>query len=315
MKESLLELLQSPETGEKLELRDAHGENGEIINGRLCSPSGEEFPIVRGVPRFVKDEHYAASFGLQWSLFSRTQLDSANGTSQSRDTFQEKTGWKLSELEGATVLEAGCGMGRFLEVASGAAGSVVGIDMSAAVDAAYENLKGRGNIHIIQADIFHLPLRRGNFDRIYSIGVLHHTPDTRLAFGELIPLLAEGGEISIWVYGKSIRNPIALCLSDLYRMITTKMPRDKLLNLAKCAKPLGKIYRVPGLGTALNTLLPISPHPDPEWRWLDTFDWYSPRYQFRHTSGEVRTWFEEAALEDIVALPVPVSMKGKKRKG
>src|SRR5262249_21242944 len=48
----------------------------------------------------------------QWNRFARTQLDSANGTTESRDTFVEKTGWALADLKGVRVLDAGCGMGR-----------------------------------------------------------------------------------------------------------------------------------------------------------------------------------------------------------
>jgi len=51
--------------------------------------------------------------------------------------------------------------------------------------------------------------------------------------------------------------------------------------------------------------------PDPEWRVLDTFDWYSPRYQWKHTYPEVRIWFETAGLEEITILPRPVAFRGR----
>jgi hypothetical protein len=48
------------------------------------------------------------------------------------------------------------------------------------------------------------------------------------------------------------------------------------------------------------------------WDVLDTFDWYSPLYQWKHTSPEVRGWFEEAGLGEVMELSFPVSFRGVK---
>jgi len=126
------------------------------------------------------------------------------------------------------------------------------------------------------------------FDFIYSIGVLHHTPDTRAAFLRLVPLLKPGGTIAIWVYGKRLR---LLVGGEILRAATRWLPRKWLLHASKIAIPLYHIHRLPVVGTATSILLPTSKDPDPEWRWLDTFDWYSPRYQWKHTCEEVEAWF------------------------
>jgi len=47
---------------------------------------------------------------------------------------------------------------------------------------------------------------------------------------------------------------------------------------------------------------------------LDTFDWYSPKYQSKHTYPEVFSWFEQEGLHDIRVLPRPVSISGRKPK-
>jgi SAM-dependent methyltransferase len=314
MKESLIPLLISPVSKEPLVLVNlSRDPDGEIMEGILRSPSGEEFPIVRGVPRFVGNESYVTTFGIQWNRFSRTQLDSAYGGSESHDVFFEKTGWSAENLKGCSVLEGGCGMGRFLEVAAGHASTVVGVDMSQAVDAAFANLRAKPHVHIVQADIFSLPFREQAFSRIYSLGVLHHTPDPPRAFRALVPLLEKGGEISVWVYGKKIRNSLALFISDSFRLVTTRLPASLLLKLAWCAIPLGYIHQVPLLGPLVSTLLPVSNHGNPAWRWLDTFDWYSPRYQFKYSEEEVRRWFDPELFETVRSLPVPVSLLGKRK--
>jgi hypothetical protein len=143
--------------------------------------------------------------------------------------------------------------------------------------------------------------------------VLHHTPDPMAAFLALPSLLTMNGEVSIWVYSRSIRNPLALLVSDIYRTVTTKLPPSILLKLAKAAIPLGALYQVPHIGKIFNTLVPVSPHPNPEWRWLDTFDWYSPRYQFRYSFEEVHRWFDDANLKDIRNLECAVGITGKRK--
>src|SRR5437870_9927724 len=88
---------------------------GDGPSGTLACRAGHTFPVDRGLPRFVDDEGYAASFGLQWSTFRRAQLDSATGVAISRTRVLSGTGWP-ERMPGERILEAGCGMGRFTEV-------------------------------------------------------------------------------------------------------------------------------------------------------------------------------------------------------
>lgn len=275
----------------------------------VCPNCAARFPIVRGVARFVDSQEYTDSFGFQWNYFAKSQLDSANGTTRSRDTFVEKTGFTLEELRGKRVLDAGCGMGRFAEVAMQAGAEVHAVDLSAAVEAAQKNLAGKGNITFYQGDILNLPFAEGTFDYIYSIGVLHHTPSTKRAFLSLVPLLRPGGRISIWVYSTKLRLMIG---AEIMRPITSRLPKPLLLKICRVAVPLYAVHKIPVLGIATCALIPTSLNPDPEWRWLDTFDWYSPRYQFKHTYDEVERWFREAGLVDLTRLPFPVSMRGRR---
>lgn len=272
-----------------------------------CPGCAREYPIVGGVARFVSRELYAESFGYQWNRFSRAQLDSATGTTRSRDTFVEKTGWALGDLRGARVFDAGCGMGRFAEVCADAGAEVHAVDLSTAVDAAARNLGHRANIHLYQADIMRLPFAPDTFDFVYSIGVLHHTPDTRAAFLRLPSLLRPGGRIAIWVYASRLR---WLGTSPLLRTVTPRLPKPWLLRLSRVAVPLYHVHRMPLLGRLTRGALPISLDPDPEWRWLDTFDWYSPRYQWKHGAAEVEAWFREAGLTMIQRGSFPTSVSG-----
>lgn len=253
---------------------------------------------------------YVDNFSFEWLRHRRTQLDAGPG-GESERTFRQKTGLGPEDVRGKLVLDAGCGMGRFAEVVSRWGAQVVAVDLSRAVEAARENLAGRDNVLICQADVRRLPFREGQFDFIYSIGVLHHTPDCEQAFRGLVRYLAPGGTIVIWLYEADGR--FWERCSHFYRRLTVRMPPRLLHRLCYAAVPAYYLFRIPVIGRLLWTVLPMSQHPHPEWRVLDTFDWYSPRYQSKHTYPEVEGWFQSEGLTDIKRLQTPVAVSGIKQ--
>lgn len=90
------------------------------------------------------------------------------------------------------------------------------------------------------------------------------------------------------------------------------MPPRLLHALCRIAIPMYYIYRIPFIGGPLWILLPMSRHPKAEWRVLDTFDWYSPKYQSLHTYSEVYRWFSSEGLIDIQLMDIPVAVSGVK---
>lgn len=134
MHSRFLEILCCPITGEPLELVDAQSRsNGMIESGTLRSACGRTYPIVRGIPRFVSHEQYAASFGFEWKRWPRVQFDSENvGRPMEGHTtrmWERITGASNDQVDGKTIVEFGCGPGRFLEVVRGKGGVAVGIDL------------------------------------------------------------------------------------------------------------------------------------------------------------------------------------------
>jgi len=283
--------------------------------GLICADCQRRYPVVKGVVRFVDTQHYAGSFGFQWLTFRDTQLDTETSRRSEAD-FRRRTGFTPEDLAGKLVLDVGCGMGRFAEVATRWGAYVVGIDLSLAEEAASENLRDR-DAAFFQADVFHLPFAPGSFDYIYSIGVLHHTPNCEQAFKMLPSLLKPGGRIAIWLYSgyhKWYR------MSDVYRKVTRRMSPKTLHRLAHIAVPMYGVHQVlraiPGVGKpisgAMKYLLPMSFNPDPRWRVLDTLDWYSPWYQSKHTYEEVFRWFEDCGLQDLRVILQPISVQGRR---
>jgi SAM-dependent methyltransferase len=304
MTDVLLELLACPTCQGALRA----GPRGTASDTLDCLGCGLTVPVVNGIPRFVQTDGYAGSFSVEWTRFSRTQLDSATGGRRSEQRFQQSFDWPLAELRGKVVLDAGCGMGRFAEVAARYGATVIGVDLSYAVDAAARNLTGWDRVAFVQADLRRLPFRKAAFDVIYSLGVLHHTPNPRATFSGLVELLKPGGRISVTVY--SGYNRVYIGSTELWRRLTTKLPTHWVYALSRLAIPLYHVYRLPLVGWLGKVLWPISLDENPEWRVLDTFDCYTPRYQFYATHHEVYQWFREAGLTQIGVLEPGVSLIG-----
>lgn len=314
MKRALLNLLVCSNCRGTLRLSAADGRRldgivEDIEQGALrCEGCRGQTPIVRGIPRFTPSDDYVSSFSFEWARFSTTQLDSVRGWRQSEERFQQSVDFPLEELKGKLVLDAGCGMGRFAEVAAKYGATVVGVDLSYAVDVAANNLSRWPSVHLLQADLRRLPFRPETFDLIYSLGVLHHTPNPRATFEGLLPLCKPGGKITITVY--SAYNKIYVTSTRLWRRLTTKLPSRWVYYLSHLAIPLYPCYQLPGVGWLAKGLWPISLHSDPEWRLLDTFDCYTPAYQSYHTHWEVFQWFRGAGLSDIAVLEPAISFIG-----
>ncbi|HUD70345.1 MAG TPA: methyltransferase domain-containing protein [Dongiaceae bacterium] len=308
MKPAILSVLVCPTCKSDLELIETVRRGGEILEGSLkCHGCIALYPIVRGVPRFVSADSYAGSFGYQWKQFRSVQLDSLNGRDESRRSFLATTGWAAAGLRGRRVLDAGVGAGRYAEVAAQLGAEVFGVDLTEAVDAAYDNIGEVAGVHLVQADIFALPFRDGAFDCAYSIGVLHHTPDPRAAFARVTASVKPGGGVAVYLYknpGPSRYGP------DLIRQVTTRLPLSLVRALSTVAIPLYYPYRLPLLGKLLQFFCPISMHPDWRTRWLDTFDWYTPTYQWKLSHPQVFEWFRENGCVDIEIAREPIRMRG-----
>lgn len=310
MKKELLEYLICPKCKDSLRLKDDIWQEGEIKSGYLESNCGEKFRIVNFIPRFISDDKYVKSFTFEWRIHNKTQVDSFSGYDISLRQFQERVDFPLSEFFGKLVLDAGCGTGRFSEVALRNGAIVIGVDLSFSVDAAFRNMRKYPSAHFIQADLFNLPFPKNKFDFIFSFGVLHHTPDAKRAFQCLTELVKPRGKISIFVY--SAYNKGIVYTSAFWRFFTTKMPKKLLYYLSYISVPLYYLYKIPVLGNIGKMLFVIPMWKDWKWRVLDTFDWYSPKYQSKHTHWEVFRWFEESKFNDIKIFENEVTMIGTK---
>ena len=168
----------------------------------IAPQTGEVFPIVHGIPRFCESENYSSSFGFQWNLFDKTQLDLFTGSDHSEQRFYGETDWDVSELSEHTVLEVGSGAGRFTEVfLRTTKGFLHSIDYSNAVEANQRNnYIYRDRLQLAQASIYDIPYPDNSFDRVFCLGVLQHTPSFEDSVASLIDKTKVGGQIVVDFY-------------------------------------------------------------------------------------------------------------------
>ena len=263
---------------------------------------------------FVPASNYSNNFGKQWSIFKRTQLDSYSKLPISENRFFHATNWKKKELKNKLILDVGCGAGRFAEIALKAGANLIAIDYSFAVKSAYQNLCSYPNFSVIQADIYNLPFKLEQFDYVYSLGVLQHTPNVQKAFNCLPMMVKPGGKLCVDYYWK--RFLTMMHAKYIFRPFTKYISHEKLFNIIKILLPSliyisNSFLKVPLIGKPLQRLLPIANYKNVyplsdkqnfEWSFLDTFDMLSPFYDNPQTIKSVKKWYENHNFENIECL-------------
>jgi SAM-dependent methyltransferase len=256
----------------------------------------------------VTSDDYVGNFSFEWNIHRQTQIDNDHRKS-SEEAFFLRFGLSPQFFKNKRVLDVGVGAGRYADVALRAGAEVWGIDLSFSVATAKENLAVYGErIHLAQANLFNPPFAPESFDVIYSFGVLHHTPNPKKGFDGLVKLLKPGGVICITTYP----NYGMYYTSQFARKFTSRLPPLVLYPLTVLFTLAFYLpYKYLGMRHGLmGRLLPISLSDSFKEAILDTYDCYSPTYQFCYAVHEVFEWFKQNGLEGIDARPHPTTVLG-----
>ena len=241
MRERALAFLVCPRCRGSLALTTTAVEGDQITTGQLrCATCAAGFQIAGGVPRFAPGALAESArrtvdrFGEQWNEFNFLSAEYERQflawiAPNTWDAFRDRV-----------VLDAGCGKGRHAMLVARVARDVLAVDLSSAVDAAYANLRALPNVHVIQADLFQLPIAAGIVDVVFSIGVVHHTPDPRGAFMRLAGVLKPGGRLIVWVYGRENNEWIVRFVDPVRRAVTSRLPHRVLYHASKI--PAAALY-------------------------------------------------------------------------
>jgi SAM-dependent methyltransferase len=279
----------------------------------LVCASGHTFPYRNEIPRFVPTSSYAAAFGAQWKRYRLTQLDSYTQTTISKDRARSCMGEKLwAKLHGKQVLECGCGAGRFTEILLANEAYVTSIDLSEAVDANQENFPQSQTHRIAQADILQLPFRPLQFDIVFCLGVIQHTPSPEETIGHLYEHVKPGGTFVLDHYTHNVSWYTKS--APIFRRYLRRLPADKgicytewLVNLFWPLHTMARhFYPAQMLLSRLSPVLcyyraypELSDKLHREWAMLDTHDCLTDRYNHFRTRGQIRRTLEELGLQKI----------------
>jgi ubiquinone/menaquinone biosynthesis C-methylase UbiE/uncharacterized protein YbaR (Trm112 family) len=347
MKSNLLKFLVCPTCNGEFKEKIKKQTKNEILEGILkCTKCNEKFPITNGIPRFVVDEtkdfvETEDAFSAKWRAYHKSYHEK-NWFNFQRNWYLERFQWdSLNNFNKFLktrkfILDAGTGLGNSAKYHStNKNSSVFALDASESIDFAYKKYGSESNIHFIQADIRKLPFKKNFFDYIFSDQVLHHTKNTRTSFKYLTRFLQLGGLISIYVYNK--KAPIREFADDYIRSKTTKMSVKDCITFSKemtlLGKNLSKIKQKIKIPNDISLLNIKAGTYDVQrliyWHFLKcfwaedndfersvgvNFDWYSPKFAFRHTTKEVKTWYKECKLKILSFKEIEsgISVTGKK---
>ena len=276
----------------------------------------KKIPIIKEIPRFIKEKvDYAEMWGKQWSIYQRTQFDSATKTNLSKSRLEFILGFNVGKLKNKNILEVGAGAGRFTEILTKTNCNLFTVDSSNSIFVNFDSNFKKNNkkkVFFIQADIENLPFKSNIFDYVFCYGVIQHTKDPKKILDILINNTKVGGKISIDFYKKRYLPNCWSTPKYLWRPITTRVNINILYKIISWYIPhylpfdtfLKKIFGK--LGFILTGFIPIpcwnyffldlDKSTKVEWAILDTFDALSPKYDKSFTNKDI-----EVMLKDIKA--------------
>ena len=331
LKLELINQIVCPECHTNFSLKIKKKEKKEIIHGSLTCIKKHKFLITQGIPRLVSDTQKdfvktEDAFSSKWRNFNKT-YHNKKWVDNQKKWFLERFGWKTaSKFDNflktrSTILDAGTGVGNSAKLFSSNPNSkVFAIDASQSIEFAYKKYGKTKNIHFLQADIRKLPFRKKFFDFICSDQVLHHTKDTESSFKMLSKLLTKKGLISIYVYRK--KGPLREFSDDYIRKSTIKMTEMQCMEFSKSMALLGKSLTQLKKKITIKEDIPLleikagtydiqrflywnflkcwwSPDVPFDQSVATNYDWYFPKFAYRHSEKEVKKWFKDVKLKIV----------------
>jgi SAM-dependent methyltransferase/uncharacterized protein YbaR (Trm112 family) len=322
----------------------------EIVAGSLvCTSCGVEYAIEGGVPRILDPALRTTAGGMgrgrpttdtridqqmdeiapvpkdtSRELFDQIQLANQSNYGYEWKAFkhqydQWETVYKESYVAeddayfgGRLGLDAGCGMGRYSLVPVQKGAEVVGVDLSNAIEAAYEKAREIPTFHAIQGDIFNLPFTENYFDFAQSLGVIHITPDPEGALRSILNAVRPNGKVFLMVYqtfeDENLLKHSLLKVVNFMRRLTVRLPSNVLYTLlyfmvpvvlVTCYFPSWILWHL-GL-RSLATALPYNYKQYGRRRFRDIhmnlFDRFGNPVERRYNRKQMETWMTSAGFQ------------------
>ena len=310
-----------PFTGEKLV--EKNNTNNQLF---LTSKNGVSYPIIKGIPRLLKNfNNYSSAFGEQWNKWRKTQLDSYTNTTITRDRLFRCLGNNIinhlnNSKDTIHVLEVGCGAGRFTEILLKFPSiKLTSIDLSSAVEANSLNFPQNNNHRIIQTDLMYLPFESMQYDIVICLGVIQHTPNPEKTIKKLYEQVKLEGNLVIDHYTFDISRLTkitSLILRPLIKRLSSKKRINAIKFLVNIFFPFHRLIRnFPLLQKIFSRVSPIityfhiypelNDNLQKEWSMLDTHDGLTDWYKHLRSLGQIKK-----TLENIKSTSIEVKTGG-----
>lgn len=255
------------------------------------------------------DQATVEGFGDEWTRFDQSELQPQELEALFSEYFAVFPWQKLPP--DAVGFDMGCGSGRWAKLVSPRVGKLHCIDASgAALMVAKKNLQDHKNCEFHQAAVDAIPLPDDSMDFAYSLGVLHHVPNTQDAIQACVRKLKSGAPFLVYLYYRFDNRPMWFAfiwqLSNLLRLVVSRLPHglrywtSQLLALliywplARTALALEK------LGVNVSRI-PLSHYRNLSFYTMrtDALDRFGTRLEQRFTAAEIVQMFKQAGLENI----------------
>ncbi|MBC7451886.1 MAG: class I SAM-dependent methyltransferase [Cytophagales bacterium] len=256
------------------------------------------------------DPHTVESFGEEWTAFSSFNEQEIKDTG---DNYFDILPEILLNSE-SNALDVGCGTGRWSYYLSDKIGFIECIDPSKAVFSAAHLLKEKHNIRITNASVDNIPFKDASFDLVFSLGVLHHVPDTAEAIKKCVQKIKPNGFILLYLY-YNLENRGAFFkglfhLSNSIRWVVSKLPSifkrivcDVLavlfyLPFTLLCKALLKL----NVSSRIIDKIPLSWYADKSFHIIrnDSLDRFGTPLEQRFSKQQIRTMLMGAGCVDLV---------------
>jgi SAM-dependent methyltransferase len=172
------------------------------------------------------DEKTVTGFGDEWERFDQSQLDSSECKILFNKYFDVFPWDSLSK--NSVGFDMGCGSGRWAKIVADRIGILHCIDPSSALSVAKRNLSNKNNCIFYKAGVGDNILATNSMDFGYSLGVLHHVPDTQAGINECVSFLKPGAPFLIYLYYSFDNRPFWFRLlwriSELIRKVVSRLP-------------------------------------------------------------------------------------------
>ena len=259
------------------------------------------------------DAKVVAGFGDEWSRFDQSALADVEAQSLFHEYFDI---FPWDDLPpNAIGFDAGCGSGRWARLVAPRVGRLYCFDASeAAVAVAKRNLALHANCEVTMAAVDAMPIVDGSADFGYSLGVLHHVPDTAAALRDCARKLRFGAPFLVYLYYRFDNRPVwyrALwSLTNSVRWVLSRSPypvRYAVSQLFAAAVywPLSRLARWVEKAGLTPDSWPLAYYRNRSFYVMrtDALDRFGTRLEQRFTREEIETMMCDAGLEKVIFSP------------